>query len=82
MRMKPEKRILLLGDDARTFGREVAEPVGPRKKIAPRFLRRAKRRAELLGLAPKDDYEAVDLLLQEGIDILATDPPRPSAIAL
>ncbi len=68
--MLPEKRTLLLGEADQVIGTDIGEL---QKNIPPRFLRRAIRRAETLGLNAKDGYDALDQLMQQGIDILAND---------
>jgi len=46
---------------------------GPSDRITGRHLRRARRKARRLGLEPADDHEAIRMLKEKGVDILAED---------
>ena len=84
--MSEKGKPLTLGPDQLIFGRDIVkEPAkelakesekrpAKRPNIRPRFLHRARAEAQKLGLKPRDDYEAIDLLKERGIDILAGAP--------
>lgn len=80
--MAAEDKKLFLGDDSRVFGKAVSPDPATRTPVAPRFLRRARRHAEKLGLTPADDYEAIALLLDRGIDIMAGEAPPVTDVQL
>jgi len=46
---------------------------GASARITGRHLRRARRKARRLGLEPADDHEAIRMLKEKGVDILAED---------